>query len=459
MSLILYNTLTRQKERFSPADPTRVTMYVCGPTVYSYAHIGNARPPVVFDVLHRLLKARYGQVAYARNITDVDDKINAAAKAQNTPITAITDKFARIYREDMAALGVLPPTSEPHATAHIREIVAMIEGLIASKHAYEAEGHVLFNVPAFAGYGKLSGRNMDDMIAGARVDVAPYKKDPADFVLWKPSTPDLPGWDSPWGRGRPGWHIECSAMIAAHLGPTIDIHGGGNDLIFPHHENEMAQSVCAHGGAPLARFWLHNGFLTMDKEKMSKSLGNVLLVNEILKIAPGEAVRWALLSAHYRQPLDWSDELITQSKKTLDRLYLALDQVKHLTASTTQAPPAVIAALDDDLNTPIVMAELANLVRELNSATTDADKARLKGETIATGAMLGVLQQDPAVWLKGSADTSDVDAAEVESLIAQRNAARKARDFKEADRIRDKIADLGVVIEDRADGTHWRLAG
>ena len=271
MSLILYNTLTRRKEQFVPGDPSRVTMYVCGPTVYSYAHIGNARGPVVFDVLNRLLRSRYAQVVYARNITDVDDKISAAAVAQGTPIAAITDKFARIYREDTAALGVLPPTLEPHATAHIREMVAMIEGLIASGHAYAAEGHVLFNVPKFAAYGQLSGRNRDDMIAGARVEVAPYKNDPADFVLWKPSTPDLPGWDSPWGRGRPGWHIECSAMIAAHLGETIDIHGGGHDLIFPHHENELAQSTCAHGAKPLARFWLHNGFLTMDQEKMSKS--------------------------------------------------------------------------------------------------------------------------------------------------------------------------------------------
>ncbi|MBL8630552.1 MAG: cysteine--tRNA ligase [Rhodospirillaceae bacterium] len=459
MSLILYNTLTRRKEAFQPLNPARVTMYVCGPTVYSYAHIGNARPPVVFDVLHRLLKSRYGQVAYARNITDVDDKINAAAKAQGAPITAITDKFADIYRQDMAALGVLPPTAEPHATAHMAEIIAMVERLIASGHAYAAEGHVLFHVPAFAAYGQLSGRNMDDMIAGARVDVAPYKKDPADFVLWKPSSPDLPGWDSPWGRGRPGWHIECSAMIEKVLGPTIDIHGGGNDLIFPHHENEVAQSTCAHNGAPLARFWLHNGFLTMDKEKMSKSLGNVLLVNEILKTAPGEAIRWALLSAHYRQPLDWSDDLIAQSKKTLDRLYLALDQVKHIVAANTGAPAAVITALDDDLNTPIAMAEMAHLVRALNSATTDAEKAKLKAELLATGAMLGVLQQDPATWLKGDVSSSGVDAAEVESLIAQRNAARKARDFKEADRLRDAITALGVVIEDRADGTSWRMAG
>ncbi len=457
MSLILYNTLTRKKEPFVPGNPNRVTMYVCGPTVYNYAHIGNARPPVVFDVLFRLLKTRYGQVVYARNFTDVDDKINAAAKAQGVPISVITDKFARIYREDTAALGVLPPTLEPLATGHIREMVAMIEGLVASCHAYAAEGHVLFSVPTFAAYGRLSGRNRDDMIAGARVEVAPYKKDPADFVLWKPSTPDLPGWESPWGRGRPGWHIECSAMIATHLGETIDIHGGGNDLIFPHHENELAQSACAHGAQPLARFWLHNGFLTMDKEKMSKSLGNVLTVNELLKQAPGEAIRWALLNAQYRQPLDWSDELLVQSKKTLDRLYLALDQVKGVDAATGAVPQAVIEALDDDLNTPIAMAEIAALARALNTAASDAEKARLKSELLAAGALLGVLQQDPAAWLK-NASASAVSATEVENLIAARNAARAARNFKEADRIRDQIAALGVVIEDRADGTHWRMA-
>ncbi len=458
MSLILYNTLTRRKEQFVPGDPSRVTMYVCGPTVYSYAHIGNARGPVVFDVLNRLLRSRYAQVVYARNITDVDDKISAAAAAQGTPIAAITDKFARIYREDTAALGVLPPTLEPHATAHIREMVAMIEGLIASGHAYAAEGHVLFNVPKFAAYGQLSGRNRDDMIAGARVEVAPYKNDPADFVLWKPSTPELPGWDSPWGRGRPGWHIECSAMIAAHLGETIDIHGGGHDLIFPHHENELAQSTCAHGAKPLARFWLHNGFLTMDQEKMSKSLGNIVSIHELLKQAPGEAIRWALLGAHYRQPMDWSDDLLAQSKKTLDRLYLTLDQVKTVQAANTEAPAAVIAALDDDLNTPNAMAEIAALSRALNSATTEADKARLKAELLAAGALLGVLQQDPAVWLKSSSSTTGVDPSAVENLIAARNAARQTRDFKEADRIRDEIAALGVVIEDRADGTHWRMA-
>jgi len=458
MSLILYNTLTRTKEPFRPQDPARVTMYVCGPTVYNHAHIGNARPAVVFDVLVRLLRTRYPAVTYARNITDVDDKINAAAKATGQPISAITDKFAAIYREDMLALGVAMPDIEPKATAHIGEIIALIERLLKSGHAYAAEGHVLFNVPAFAGYGKLSGRDQDAMMEGARVEVAPYKKDPADFVLWKPSTPDLPGWDSPWGRGRPGWHIECSAMIAAHLGETIDIHGGGNDLIFPHHENELAQSSCAHGGAPLARYWLHNGFLTMDKEKMSKSLGNIVTVHELLSRAPGEAIRWALLAAHYRQPLDWSDEALAQARKTLDRLYLALDQVKHIEAEPAAVPATVLAALDDDLNTPKAAAEIAALAKALNSAHTDSAKADLKGRLLAAGRMLGVLQQDPETWLKSAGPQTNVDPAEIERLIAARIAARAARDFKEADRIRDQIVALGVIIEDRADGTHWRMA-
>lgn len=321
MSLRLHNNLTRRVEPFAPLDPSSPTLYVCGPTVYNYAHIGNARGPVVFDVLAALLRRRYGAVRYARNITDVDDKINAAAQAQGVPISTITDRFAAIYRQDMAALGVVPPDIEPEATAHIPQIVAMIEQLIASAHAYAAEGHVLFAVASFADYGKLSRRDPDEMLAGARVDVAPYKRDPGDFVLWKPSSDDLPGWDSPWGRGRPGWHIECSAMAAAHLGPTIDIHAGGVDLQFPHHENEIAQSECAHGGAVFARFWLHNGMLNFSGAKMSKSLGNIETVHDLIAKHPPEALRYALLSAHYRQPLDWSDGLIEQAKNTLDRLY------------------------------------------------------------------------------------------------------------------------------------------
>jgi len=457
MSLILYNTLTRQKEVFTPGDPNRVTMYVCGPTVYNYAHIGNARPAVVFDILFRLLSARYPQVVYARNFTDVDDKINAAAQAQGVPIKAITDKFSAIYRDDMAALGVLRPTIEPCATDHIAQMTAMTEALIAKGHAYAADGHVMFHVPSFERYGQLSGRNRDDMIAGARVEVAPYKKDPADFVLWKPSTPDLPGWDSPWGRGRPGWHIECSAMIETHLGNTIDLHGGGHDLIFPHHENELAQGTCAHGGATYARMWMHNGFLTMDKEKMSKSIGNIVTVHELLDKWPGEVVRLALLSAHYRQPLDWSDDTLTQTKATLDRFYRALDEVSGIEATVWDAPSAVVAALNDDLNTPKAMAEIAGLVKALNSATNDGDKARLKAELLSAGALLGILQQKPGRWF--AAAKNDIDSTEVERLIAARLAARKARDFKEADRLRGVIAGMGVTIEDRPDGTtKWRMS-
>ncbi len=457
MPLSLYNTLSRRKEAFKPADPNRVTMYVCGPTVYNYTHVGNARPPVVFDVLFRLLKDRYPLVVYARNITDVDDRINEAAKRDGVPINVITDKYRDVWREDMDAMNVLRPTIEPHATQHIPQMLRMIEELIARGHAYAAEGHVLFHVPSYPKYGALSGRNRDDMIAGARVEVAPYKKDPADFVLWKPSTPDLPGWESPWGRGRPGWHIECSAMIDAHLGETIDIHAGGHDLIFPHHENELAQSTCAHGGAPFVGIWMHNGFLTMNREKMSKSVGNIISTREALQSTPGEALRWAILSAHYRQPLDWSDDTAGQAKRTIDRLYGALDQVRDVTDTDEGPPEAFVAALEDDLNTPAAMAEISSLARALNSATDIAEKARLKGQLLAAGAMLGVLQQNPAAWFAASPRAKLVDVAEVERLIVARAEARKSRDFAEADRVRAALDSLGVVIEDRADGTKWRV--
>ncbi len=457
MPLSLYNTLSRRKEAFKPADPNRVTMYVCGPTVYGYTHVGNARPAVVFDVLYRLLKGRFPLVVYARNITDVDDKINAAAKRDSVSIDVITSKFASVWHEDMEALNVLPPSIEPHATQHIPQMLRMIEDLIARGHAYAAEGHVLFHVPSFAGYGSLSGRNRDDMIAGARVEVAPYKKDPADFVLWKPSTPDLPGWDSPWGRGRPGWHIECSAMIDAHLGETIDIHGGGHDLIFPHHENELAQSSCAHGGAPFVGIWMHNGFLTMNREKMSKSLGNIISTREALQSTPGEALRWAILSAHYRQPLDWSDDSTAQAKRTLDRLYGALDQVKDIAESDEDPPEAFVAALEDDLNTPAAMAEISGLARALNAAVDTAEKAKLKGQLLAAGALMGVLQQKPVDWFAAAPKAKLVDVAEVERLMTARTQARQNRDFAEADRLRAALDALGVVIEDRADGPKWRV--
>ena len=458
MDIQLYNTLTRQKEPFVPGNPDRVTMYVCGPTVYNYAHIGNARPVVVFDTLYRLLRSLYPQVVYVRNVTDVDDKINAAAKAEGVPISTVTERYHGIYSRDMAALGALPPVIEPKVTQHIPAIIGMIERLIANGHAYAAEGHVLFNVPSYAEYGRLSGRNRDEMIAGARVDVAPYKRDPADFVLWKPSSADLPGWDSPWGRGRPGWHIECSAMIEQNLGrETIDIHGGGHDLIFPHHENEIAQSTCAHDGALFSRFWLHNGFVNIESEKMSKSIGNVLLVHELLKQAPGEAIRLALLSAHYRQPLDWTDAGLREARAQLDRLYRALDSLKDVGPDSLEPPAAFRAALADDINTPKALAELHQIANAANKAADPAERARLKGELLGAGALLGLLQQDPATWLKGDV-AADVDVAEIEGLIAARREARARKDWAESDRIRDALAARGILLEDKAGQTTWRVA-
>ena len=466
MSLTLYNTLTRTQEAFEPLDPKLVRMYVCGPTVYDFAHIGNARPVVVFDLLYRLLKRRYPAVKYVRNITDVDDKINAAAKASGRSIRAITEETARAFHEDMAALNALPPDVEPRATEHIDAMIAMIERLIAAGHAYEAEGHVLFSVPSMPDYGRLSGRNREEMIAGARVEVAPYKRDPADFVLWKPSDAETPGWDSPWGRGRPGWHIECSAMAAVHLDETFDIHGGGQDLIFPHHENEIAQSVCAHGGRPFVRYWVHNGYVMVNGEKMSKSLGNFFTVRELLAEAPGEAIRLALLSAHYRQPLDFTRELLAQSKTTLDRFYLALRGAPEGSLPEGSLPEAgapdaallapVEAALDDDLNTPQAIAELHRLTTRLNKARNEADKARYAAALRAAGDMLGLLQQDPEAWLKGGA--GELSDADIEALVARRTEARKARNFAEADRIRDELAEKGVLLEDSSQGTAWRRA-
>ena len=458
MSLHLYNTLSRSKEEFTPSDPNRVTMYVCGPTVYSYAHIGNARPAVVFDVLVRLLRHQWPNVVYARNITDIDDKINAAAKGQGVEIGAITDKFEKIYLEDMSAIGVLPPDMDPHATDHIPEMIAMMEKLIADGHAYAAEGHVLFNVPSFPEYGGLSRRDQDELLAGARVEVAPYKQDASDFVLWKPSTDDLPGWESPWGRGRPGWHLECSCMIEKHLGRTIDIHGGGIDLVFPHHENEIAQSTCAHGGDTFVRYWLHNGFVNVDKEKMSKSIGNVLLVHELLKQATGEAIRLALLSAHYRQPLDWTDDGLDQATRVLDRLYGAARALGDVDAAPDARPdPRFIAALNDDLNTPKALAALFELARQANVASDMADKARIKGSLLASAALMGLLESDPEDWFAGTAaDGEGPDASEIENLIEARKAARAAKDFAESDRIRDELSAMGIVLEDGPGGTKWR---
>ena len=454
-SMQLYNTLTRRVEPFAPLDPASPTMYLCGPTVYNYIHIGNARGPVVFGVLAAALRRRFGGLRYARNITDVDDKINAAAKELGTPISTITDKYAAAYREDMAALGVsgeFAPDIEPEATKHMPQMIAMIEGLVADSHAYAAEGHVLFSVASFDGYGKLSRRDPEDMLAGARVDVAPYKRDPGDFVLWKPSTDDLPGWDSPWGRGRPGWHIECSAMAEAHLGDTIDIHAGGIDLQFPHHENEVAQSECAHGGKPFARWWLHNGMLNFGGAKMAKSVGNIQRVHELVREHPPEALRYALLSAHYRQPLEWSDGLIEQGVRTLDRLYGTLRDLADIDASPT-IPAEIEAMLDDDLNTPQALAEISRLAGDARKATSTTDKSTLKSQLLGAGLVLGLLQQDPAAWFARGA--SGDDDARIQALVDERNAAKKARDFARADAIRDQLASEGVLLEDTPQGVRW----
>ena len=459
MTLRLYDTLTRAKRDFVPVDPTRVTMYVCGPTVYNFAHIGNARPVVVFDVLFRVLRRIYGEghVLYAANVTDVDDKINLKAAQEGVPIGVITDRYLDAYHADMAALGALPVTFEPRATQTMDAIVAMIERLIAAGAAYAAEGHVLFDTQSYADYGKLSGRSLDDMIAGARVEVAPYKRHGADFVLWKPSKADEPVWESPFGPGRPGWHIECSAMIEQTLGLPIDIHGGGNDLIFPHHENEMAQGVCADGhGKAYANYWLHNGFLNMGAQKMSKSLGNVQLVHDLVRDAPPEALRWALLSSHYRQPLAWTDDVIAQAKSALDTLYGALNRAGDVAAADTIPSDAFLDALMDDLNTPKANAELFALAKRLETGSPE-ERAVAKGQLLASGALLGFLQGDPQAWFQGGAD-ADL-TARVEALIADRIAARAAKDWARADAIRGELTALNVEVMDSASGATWKLKG
>ena len=434
-------------------------MYLCGPTVYNYAHIGNARPAVVFDLLARLLRRSY-KLTFARNLTDVDDKINAAALETGKTIDEVTARFIKAYNDDMGALGVKMPDIEPRATEHVGEMIEMIGTLIDKGHAYEAEGHVLFDVGSHAEYGALSRRDIREMIAGARVEVAPYKKAAHDFVLWKPSTPELPGWDSPWGRGRPGWHIECSAMAKKHLGETIDIHAGGRDLIFPHHENELAQSRCAHDGAEFARYWVHNGFLSMDSEKMSKSLGNVLLVHDMVKTIPGELIRLALLSAHYKQPLDWSDETIQSARRMLDRLYGAVRgiEVSDADRQAAQPPQELVAALEDDLNTPKALARFFALAKTLNKTTDAAERQRLATEMYAAGDLMGLLQSDPEEWFAGDAE-GELSAEDIEDLIEKRNAARAAKDFAAADDYRDQLAAAGIKIEDGAGGTTWRRGG
>lgn len=460
--IYLHNTLTRRKEPLRTERPDRATMYVCGPTVYNYAHIGNARPAVVFDVLARLLRQHYPQVVYARNFTDVDDKINAAASAAGVPIGAITDRYINAYHEDMHALGVLAPDLEPCVTEHIPAIIELVQTLIERGHAYVEQGHVLFHVPSYPAYGQLSGRRTEDMMAGARVEVAPYKRDPLDFVLWKPSTPDLPGWDSPWGRGRPGWHIECSAMIGQHLGYTIDIHGGGQDLIFPHHENEIAQGTCANGTL-YCHTWVHNSFVTVDGQKMSKSLGNVLLVRELLAQAPGEAIRLALLSTHYRKPLDWNARRLQGARDSLRKYYEALARVEHLPELPQTAPDTeVLAALRNDLNIPGALVRLHGLLTQLNHAHTDAQRVHAKSVLLASAATLGLLQQSPQTALAAlrpatsSSSAAPVNDARLKTLLAEREAARLSRDFAKSDALRAELEVAGFMVEDTPQGQMLR---
>ncbi|MEM8982545.1 MAG: cysteine--tRNA ligase [Pseudomonadota bacterium] len=455
MKLTLHDTLAREKRVFEPLKPGKVTMYLCGPTVYNYAHIGNARPAVVFDVLARLLR-RHFDLTFARNLTDVDDKINQASIETGLPIDAITAKFITAYNDDMAGLGVAPPDIEPRATDHIDQMIEMIERLIAAGNAYAAEGHVLFDVTSYDDYGRLSRRNTDEMLAGARVEVAPYKRSPGDFVLWKPSSPELPGWDSPWGRGRPGWHLECSAMCLNHLGPVIDIHCGGADLVFPHHENEVAQSCCANGTEALARYWLHNGYLNIDNTKMSKSLGNVFLVRELLAEHPGEVLRLALLSAHYRQPLDWSGSLLADSKRKLDRLYGALRHAGEL-AGEDAPSEAVVAALADDINTPGALAALFDLARDINRTEDPAERAKQGQRLQASGALLGLLSQSPDAWF-GHTDSAAGELAgeTIEARLAERQQAKADKDYARADAIRTELERAGIIIEDTPAGARWR---
>ncbi|MDG1662636.1 MAG: cysteine--tRNA ligase [Pseudomonadales bacterium] len=470
-SLALYNTRLSKKALFTPIDPNRVTMYVCGPTVYNRVHIGNARPAVVFDLLYRLLQTQYPNVVYARNITDIDDKIMRAAEEQGESITALSARYAQAYFDDMQALNNLSPDIQPYATAHIPQMIAMVEKLVEREHAYEADGHVLFAVQSMADYGKLSNRSIDDMLAGARVEVAPYKRYAGDFVLWKPSSEDEPGWKSPWGRGRPGWHLECSAMIETHLGESIDIHGGGRDLVFPHHENELAQSECAHDGKTFVNLWMHNGYINIDGEKMSKSLGNFTLVNDLLQNYAGETLRFALLSAQYRSELNFSVELLDQAKASLDSLYTILkaSAPSHDTTAeggtlpetgtpcvTSLAQEPFYQALLDDLNTPIAIRELHVLGKLLSQAKPGPEQQLLRQRLLNCAKLLGILQQSPTEWFHAVIGASQLSEADIEASIAARNAAKLNKDYAQADAIRQSLLEQGVVLEDSRDGTSWR---
>tara|TARA_A100000164_G_scaffold179431_1_gene159447 strand:- start:144 stop:1544 length:1401 start_codon:yes stop_codon:yes gene_type:complete len=461
--LRLHNTLSKKKENFEPVDKNHVKMYTCGPTVYNYAHIGNARPAVVSDLLVRLLRYLYPKVTYVSNITDIDDKIIKASKESNKPINQITEKFEKIYNEDMASLGVLAPDIQPRATDHIDDMINLVKDMINNGCAYESEGHVLFNVKSYNAYGKLSGRDIQDQLAGSRVEVASYKKNPGDFVLWKPSIDDDPGWDSPWGFGRPGWHLECSAMSEKNLGLPFDIHGGGMDLIFPHHENEVAQSCGAHGEQHdpkiFVRYWIHNAMLNIGGKKMSKSLGNIFYIKDYTDKYPGEVLRFALMSGHYRQSLNWTDKSIKQAYSTLNRIYRILKKVEDIKIDENNVnliPDSVLDCLCDDLNTPGALAKLNDIINKLSKATDDTEIKELKEQVIAVSNILGILKESPDKWL-GIGQSSDNDNVDhINKLIKDRNDARKSKDFKKADEIRDKLTEIGVEIEDTPDGTIWR---
>ena len=470
LEIHLHNTLTKRKEKFVPIDPKHITLYVCGPTVYNYVHIGNGRPMVIFDILFRLLQINYPKVTYVRNITDVDDKINQAAQAQGESISEFSQRYAVAFQEDMQALNMLPPSIEPLATQHIPEMIQMIETLIEQGHAYEAEGHALFHVSSWPQYGKLSNRDPADLLAGARVEVAPYKKDPGDFVLWKPSTPDLPGWDSPWGRGRPGWHIECSAMIRKHLGANIDIHGGGQDLIFPHHENELAQSCACDEHSTYVNYWMHNGYLTISGEKMSKSLGNFLTIHELLETHPGETLRYTLLSAQYRSPLDFGDNTLSQAQASLDRLYNALrgsalettpakltSNWNKLTNKEIELDNQVLAALSDDLNTSLALTRLHEIANEIFKSNCTKEKEALQHKLSINGHFLGILTQDSETWFKQRYSGTDEqwDEVRIENAIQEREAARANKDYAGADKIRKELKAAGIELEDAPSGTRW----
>lgn len=460
VEIYLHNTLKRRKEKFVPFDCSNVRMYVCGPTVYDRAHLGNAKTPVTFDVLFRLLRHVYGaeHVTYVSNITDVDDKILNKHKETGKSIREITEQTYQWYIDDMDKLNVMAPDYRPRATEYIDEMIELVRLLLANGHAYEASGHVLFSVDSMPGYGYLSGRSMKEMLAGARIEIADYKKNPADFILWKPSESGQPGWNSPWGYGRPGWHLECSAMSSKLLGDSFDIHGGGSDLIFPHHENECAQSLCAHPHSKFAQYWVHSGMLMVDGVKMSKSLGNFYTIDQVLEKAPAEALRLLFLTTHYHQPFNFTFEGLTQAKATLDKFYNALLRVKDVPAAEEAADERVVAALADDLNTPLALTYLHEITNALNKTETENEQARLKGRLLAAAGLLGLLWQNPENWFKSGIANGGLDAASIEAKIAERIAAKKNKDYALADKIRNELKEQGVILEDTPSGTTWKKA-